>query len=169
MKDTRGGSSSFITSSTNNMWRSGNRQRGFTLIELLVVVSIISLLSSVVMSSLNLARAKARDARRAAEVKQLKTAIEMYHNDNGVYPMAGADNNTGYPVAGLGAQLNPYIKRIPADPTVGAWQYVRAAPNDPAGYKYGLYIYREATGAYCGTGMNFNPGWWTIGSNMCPF
>jgi prepilin-type N-terminal cleavage/methylation domain-containing protein len=39
-----------------------NSKRGFTLIELLVVISIISLLSSVVMSSLNSARDKARIA-----------------------------------------------------------------------------------------------------------
>jgi prepilin-type N-terminal cleavage/methylation domain-containing protein len=38
------------------------RQKGFTLIELLVVISIISLLSSVVLSSLNSARERARIA-----------------------------------------------------------------------------------------------------------
>ncbi len=38
------------------------RRNGFTLIELLVVISIISLLSSVVLSSLNTARDKARIA-----------------------------------------------------------------------------------------------------------
>jgi len=38
--------------------------RGFTLIELLVVISIIGLLSSVVMSSVNTARKRADDTQR---------------------------------------------------------------------------------------------------------
>lgn len=60
--------------------------RGFTLIELLVVIAIIGLLSSVVMSSLNSARAKARDARRLAEIRQVAIALELYRNTNGDYP-----------------------------------------------------------------------------------
>ncbi len=144
------------------------KTRGFTLIELLVVISIISLLSSVVLSSLNSARAKSRDAKRALSVRQIKLALEYYYDANGFYPSVGTDN-TGYAITSLATPLAPYIKSIPTDPTTGAWQYVRAATNDPSGYRYGLYIYRESTGAYCGTGVGFNPGWWSIGSTMCPF
>ena len=66
------------------------KQKGFTLIELLVVISIIGLLSSVVMASLNTARIKARDALRRSEMTQLQLALETYYVDNGSYPLGPA-------------------------------------------------------------------------------
>ncbi|MEI6529753.1 MAG: prepilin-type N-terminal cleavage/methylation domain-containing protein [Candidatus Falkowbacteria bacterium] len=61
-------------------------QQGFTLIELLVVIAIIGLLSTLSIVALNQARARSRDARRIADVKQIQTALEMYYNDLGQYP-----------------------------------------------------------------------------------
>ena len=71
-------------------------QKGFTLIELLVVIAIIGLLASVVLLALNSARAKSRDAKRLADVRQLSTAMELYYNDNGGYPSATAVMVPGY-------------------------------------------------------------------------
>ncbi|MFA7169526.1 MAG: prepilin-type N-terminal cleavage/methylation domain-containing protein [Candidatus Paceibacterota bacterium] len=58
-------------------------EKGFTLIELLVVISIIGVLSTIAMTSLNGARAKARDARRRTEIGEIKKALEIYYSVNG--------------------------------------------------------------------------------------
>ncbi|MBI2097720.1 MAG: type II secretion system protein [Candidatus Vogelbacteria bacterium] len=61
--------------------------RGFTLIELLVVIAIISLLSSIVLASLQTARVKARDSQRVQNIIQLRNALELYAADHdGLYP-----------------------------------------------------------------------------------
>lgn len=57
--------------------QSYSHPRGFTLIELLVVIAIIGLLSTMAVIQLNDARAKARDAKRISDVKQLATILEM--------------------------------------------------------------------------------------------
>lgn len=66
------------------------KKKGFTLIELLVVIAIIGLLSTLAVVALNSARAKSRDAKRIADVKQMQTALELYFNDAGSYPAQGA-------------------------------------------------------------------------------
>ena len=66
--------------------------KGFTLIELLVVIAIIGMLSSVVLASLNSARAKARDVKRLSDIRQVQNALELYRNDNQRYPPVANDN-----------------------------------------------------------------------------
>lgn len=67
------------------------RRRGFTLIELLVTTTIIGLLSVAGMTSYALVRGKARDAKRVADVRTLFNAIELYFEQNGMYPPAPAE------------------------------------------------------------------------------
>jgi len=88
-------------------WKSG-----FTLIELLVVIAIIGLLSTLTIIALNQARARSRDARRLADIKQIQTALEMYYSDTGSYPalISMADGNIA-----TGAVV--YMDIVPKPPT----------------------------------------------------
>lgn len=103
-----------------------NRYKGFTLIELLVVISIISLLASVVLASLNSARVKARDARRATDIRELQKALELYFDSNNAYPSAspwfGGQGNCWGTVTDIYIPgLAPiYISSLPLDPTPGS-------------------------------------------------
>lgn len=56
------------------------------MIELLMVVAIIGILSSVALSSLATARAKARDLQRLQNLREVRTALETYRNTHGTYP-----------------------------------------------------------------------------------
>ncbi|MCK5319878.1 prepilin-type N-terminal cleavage/methylation domain-containing protein [Candidatus Parcubacteria bacterium] len=112
---------------------------GFTLIELLVVISIIGILSSFSVVSLNSARVKARDALRKGDMAQIRTALSLYNFENAHYPICGiwdgaaADfgatvgdavddgswcylNKLGSPVSGLTAGARPIMMVMPLDP-----------------------------------------------------
>ena len=69
-------------------------KKSFTLIELLVVIAIIGVLSTVVLISLKSIRAKARDARRLSDMKQIQTALEEYYSDYGHYPQENSSNGS---------------------------------------------------------------------------
>ena len=58
---------------------------GFTLIELLVVVSIIGLLSSVVLTSLNSARTKAKEAALKTQALEFRKLLALEYSENGSY------------------------------------------------------------------------------------
>jgi len=88
------------------------KKKGFTLIELLVVIAIIGILATIVMVSLNTARAKARDARRISDVRQVQLALQMYYDSTGSYPAALSD------------LVPTYISAVPLDPDgASSYQY----------------------------------------------
>ena len=103
-----------------------NKKRGFTLIELLVVVAIIGLLSSVVLASLNSARAKARDARRLEDAHQFKLVMQLYYSGAGDFP------NGSYYTSGSGTHSWSILEtlvgqKLQTDP-IGAAPGTEAAP-----------------------------------------
>ncbi|HRY52536.1 MAG TPA: prepilin-type N-terminal cleavage/methylation domain-containing protein [Candidatus Portnoybacteria bacterium] len=100
--------------------------KGFTLIELLVVISIIGILATIVMVSLNTARAKARDARRISDIRQVQLALQMYYDASGSYPAA------------LSTLTPTYLSAVPLDPDgTNSYQYCVSATK---GYHLGTKV-----------------------------
>lgn len=102
-------------------------KKGFTLVELLVVIAIIGLLSSVAVVALSGSRVKARDTKRAADLRQIMTALELYQSDVGHYPITATYScfdcasyiNTAIltPAStNITTALAPYMIKPPIDP-----------------------------------------------------
>ncbi len=94
-------------------------KNGFSLIELLLVVSIIALLATISIVSVNSLRVKARDTRRLADIKQLQANLQMYYMDHHFYPAGQLASSTV--LADNGFSNNPtgniYLRPLPTNPT----------------------------------------------------
>jgi prepilin-type N-terminal cleavage/methylation domain-containing protein len=63
------------------------RKRGFTLIEMLVVVTIIAVLIALLLPILSAARDRAKRVATGSTMSNLKTALENYRLDWGIFPI----------------------------------------------------------------------------------
>lgn len=114
------------------LFRTVKAHKGFTLIELLVVIAIIGILSSVVLASLNTARAKARDVKRKQDIVQLRTALEGYFADTGSYPLPGNGQWWGGTSAVSCATVNGTVSGASAYIQGLTPTYISTLPVDPA-------------------------------------
>ncbi len=138
-------------------------KRGFTLVELLVVISIIGVLSSTVFASLSSTRAKARDARRMSDIKNIQTALELYKDTFNEYPRAvpsgnyvnsdkfarsiqsGGNGTSNYAWYNVKQNLSPYIS-LPSDPVNnGTYLYQYDSDSGDNYQSYGLSVNFESS------------------------
>lgn len=110
--------------------------KGFTLIELLVVIAIIALLSTITIVALNNSRARARDATRLSDIKQIQNALNLYWQAAGVYP----DNIvTGEAIEyNDGSGTSTFMDAVPAPPQ---------PTNDGPCEVYTDYVYATSSSA----------------------
>ncbi len=114
--------------------------RAFTLIELIVVVAIISLLSTVILASLSVARRSARDVERISSLREMQTALELYYSEFKEYPDGDGEGAGGWDTPGNGTFISAlvdgdYLSRHAEDPIV----------NDDAG---NLRYFRFPAGSF---------------------
>ncbi|MDQ3008838.1 MAG: prepilin-type N-terminal cleavage/methylation domain-containing protein [bacterium] len=105
---------------------------GFTLVEILIVMVIIGILASLSIGSFQSSQQKARDTRRKGDINAITTALEVYRNDTGAYPL----NSSANKIMGCGAATECdwgeifqdsndtiYMAQLPTDPR-SSQQYV---------------------------------------------
>ena len=116
-------------------------KKAFTLIELLVVIAIIGILASMVLVGLNGTRAKARDAERKSDLRQLKAALELYYADQKPNAYKESTSLVTASATAMGLDSN-YIKTVPSDP-VGTKPY--QYQTDTGGKNYAIFAALENT------------------------
>lgn len=104
--------------------------KGVTLVELLIVTSIIIFLAMVALWYFRSQIFKANDARRKGDIHRIQVAVEEYEKDHNCYPppeLLDCNPGTG---------LQPYIQKIPCDPTTGSnYVYQYDVPTCPSWYR----------------------------------
>lgn len=140
------------------------RKRGFTLIEILVVVAIFAALMAMGGMAFITAMKRSRNARRAADIQEIRTALEMYRTDKGYYPrdiVAGdscdASISAGYvtPVCSastLGASWPTNNNGVSEQLEDNEYMADGTMPKDPLNTTLYYYSYVVADG--CGISSN---------------
>ncbi len=106
--------------------------------ELVIVLMVIVTIAGIAMPRLGSASERAFNARRVSDLSTLQKALELYHADNGIYPVVSGWSGDAPKYGGHGyTQVDPYIPglipeyidMLPADPDAGF-------PTGSKGYLY---------------------------------
>jgi hypothetical protein len=108
--------------------KNGNNRITFVVVIVFLCFVGLSVLSSVVIVSLNSVRAVARDSKRISDVRSLISYLENYHSENKEYPLSLEQLKSKYPFA-------PILQPVPVDgncvePSDGQYLYKRNNPDD---------------------------------------
>lgn len=107
-------------------------RNGFTLVELIVVIAIIGILVTIVIVAIDPAKQikNAQDARIRSDLQAMKTAWQLYYNDNKSYPIgaSGVPSISYYTAGGCWSSAascggTVYMKQVPQDPRGSSFAY----------------------------------------------
>jgi prepilin-type N-terminal cleavage/methylation domain-containing protein len=99
------------------------KKKAFSLIELLVVVSIIAVLMAVGSVGYQSIIKSGRNARRQADVQQIRTALESYKSDTGAYPANPVGSCATTTCCQLSGLVPSYLAAYPSDPSIPSSNY----------------------------------------------
>ena len=100
-----------------------NNKKGFTLIEMMIMLALVGVFSTLGISNYQGSQKFSRDSRRQADGEIIRSALELYRNELGRYPVGTS-----------GLKPN-YIAAVPVDPKSKAEHVYSATPggcNDTA-------------------------------------
>lgn len=142
-------------------------KRGFTIVELLVALSVIVVILSLSLASVNGARARSRDAKRIADLRTIQSALEQHSLGDSSHSYPPGTSGAGDPNYCLkyraslptatykGLYNNPcfsdYLSVVPVGPQGEPYLYERPACfRANAGAKGGIDLVTVANEAACG-------------------
>ncbi len=93
-------------------------RKGFTIIELLVVLAIIALLAAVSLVFFSSSPPKGRDSRREEDIKSIQSALNLFINQKGHFPVCAQETMVDGNTDCLSSLLlsEGTIKVMPLDP-----------------------------------------------------
>lgn len=119
-----------------------NKKRGFTLVELLIVIVILAVLAAIAIPRFMDSGTRSKEASLKSDLKLVRNAIELFHNDTGAWPAAtsdlavttaptaGKDNAGAAKTINSGDYKGPYMQTVPTDPVSGsALTYSTTSPT----------------------------------------
>jgi len=134
----------------------------FTLIELIIVIAILGILSSLISGNFITSLKKGRDTKRKNDLDQVQKALEMYYEDNNLYPPAV---NFGVDLCHPdGCLTQNYMFNVPQDPKTGYNYFYES--SDQTYYKIYSYIENDQDE---GPGVNQVGYGVSCGSDNCKF
>jgi general secretion pathway protein G len=137
-------------------------ERGFTLIEVLVVVVILGILAALIVPRIMDRPDEARIIAARNDIRAIKSALNLYRLDNGVYPSTeqGLMALVQKPDTGVvprNWKPGGYLDKLPKDPWRNDYQYL-----SPGVYGEIDILSYGADGQPGGEGINADIGSWNL-------